>query len=259
MRYFSQDVKPEYVNLVYLKNRCLTNIASSYSRHTRTIVGAAPQLISFLSAPNPALQEQALWALGNIAGDSDDFRRMLRANGALLPMFRLLQNPPVRVLFAYLSLAPPACVNFVNKDGPFRWRVKTGQAATFGSRFAKRRSSADFMLNLRTFFIQSLPSAQTRGSLQLLSAVPSTTSHPAPPLDRTADRDCTNSGVGDIQPRARRRDSRRALRAGGANICGVPQGRRPLLCRSSGGGSSGGGGGGGGNGSWCTAVSASSG
>ncbi|CAM9559994.1 unnamed protein product [Ectocarpus sp. 6 AP-2014] len=74
---------------------CLTNIASSYSRHTRTIVGAAPQLISFLSAPNPALQEQALWALGNIAGDSDDFRRMLRANGALLPMFRLLQNPPL--------------------------------------------------------------------------------------------------------------------------------------------------------------------
>ncbi|CAM9401466.1 unnamed protein product [Scytosiphon promiscuus] len=73
---------------------CLTNIASSYSRHTQTILGAAPQLISFLSTPNPALQEQALWALGNIAGDSSDFREMLRANGALLPIFRLLQHPP---------------------------------------------------------------------------------------------------------------------------------------------------------------------
>ncbi|CAM9499167.1 unnamed protein product, partial [Hapterophycus canaliculatus] len=72
---------------------CLTNIASSYSRHTQTILGAAPQLISFLSTPNPALQEQALWALGNIAGDSGDFREMLRANGALLPIFRLLQQP----------------------------------------------------------------------------------------------------------------------------------------------------------------------
>eukprot|EP00752_Nemacystus_decipiens_P004524 g4131.t1 len=73
---------------------CLTNIASSYSRHARTILGATPQLISFLSAPNPALQEQALWALGNIAGDSAEFREMLHANGALLPILRLLQHPP---------------------------------------------------------------------------------------------------------------------------------------------------------------------
>lgn len=79
------------------RKRCLTNIASSYSRHTRTILGAAPQLISFLSAPNPALQEQALWALGNIAGDSSDSREMLHANGALLPIFRLLQHPTVRL------------------------------------------------------------------------------------------------------------------------------------------------------------------
>lgn len=81
---------------VCLTTRCLTNIASSHTRHTEHILGAAPQLISFLSAPNPALQEQALWALGNIAGDSSDFREMLHANGALLPIFRLLQNPPVR-------------------------------------------------------------------------------------------------------------------------------------------------------------------
>lgn len=73
---------------------CLTNIASSWSRHTEKILGATPQLITFLSAPNPALQEQALWALGNIAGDSSDFRAMLHANGALLPIFRLLQQPP---------------------------------------------------------------------------------------------------------------------------------------------------------------------
>lgn len=95
------------------RTRCLTNIASSYSRHTQTILGAAPQLISFLSTPNPALQGQALWALGNIAGDSSDFREMLRANGALLPIFRLLQHPPVcTVSAAWVSssvcvLCPP--------------------------------------------------------------------------------------------------------------------------------------------------------
>ena len=89
-----------YVTRYFLFNflpsgRCLTNIASSWSRHTEKILGATPQLITCLSAPNPALQEQALWALGNIAGDSADFRAMLHANGALLPIFRLLQQPPV--------------------------------------------------------------------------------------------------------------------------------------------------------------------
>lgn len=75
--------------------RCITNIASSWSRHVQSILAATPQLISFLSAPNPVLQEQSLWALGNIAGDSNDFRDMLRANGVLVPVFRLLQQPPV--------------------------------------------------------------------------------------------------------------------------------------------------------------------
>lgn len=78
-----------------MRNRCLTNIASSHTRHTEHILGAAPQLISFLSTPNATLQEQALWCLGNIAGDNTDFREMLRANGALPPIFRLLQNSPV--------------------------------------------------------------------------------------------------------------------------------------------------------------------
>ncbi|CAM9535486.1 unnamed protein product [Ascophyllum nodosum] len=73
---------------------CITNIASSWSRHAQSILGATPQLISFLSAPNPALQEQSLWALGNIAGDSCDSRDLLRANGILVPIFRLLQQPP---------------------------------------------------------------------------------------------------------------------------------------------------------------------
>lgn len=89
--------------------RCLTNIASSCSRHTRTILDAAPQLISFLSAPNPALQEQALWALGNIAGDSGDFREMLHANGALLPILRLLQHPPVIKVYSSCWARVCAC------------------------------------------------------------------------------------------------------------------------------------------------------
>ncbi|CAM9844268.1 unnamed protein product, partial [Discosporangium mesarthrocarpum] len=77
---------------------CLTNIASGHTRFTESILGAAPQLINFLSAPNPELQEHALWTLGNIAGDGASFREILHANGALLPMARLLQDPPTPVV-----------------------------------------------------------------------------------------------------------------------------------------------------------------
>lgn len=95
--------------LSHLYVRCLTNIASSCTRHTRTILEAAPQLVSFLSAPNPALQEQALWTLGNIAGDNDDFRQMLHANGALRPILRLLQHPPVRFILSCLKRVCMMC------------------------------------------------------------------------------------------------------------------------------------------------------
>ncbi len=54
----------------------LTNIASGTSENTRFVVdsGAFPLFVQMLSHPNPELRGQCIWAIGNIAGESPQFR-----------------------------------------------------------------------------------------------------------------------------------------------------------------------------------------
>jgi hypothetical protein len=54
----------------------LSNIASSVSDHVRWVVeaGAVPIFIRLMSSPNTNVAAQSVWALGNISGDSVEFR-----------------------------------------------------------------------------------------------------------------------------------------------------------------------------------------
>lgn len=69
----------------------LTNIASGNSNNTRAVVdnGAVPPLMALLSSPNVDVQDQALWGLSNVIGDSSDLRDYVIALG-FIPAYETL-------------------------------------------------------------------------------------------------------------------------------------------------------------------------
>jgi len=70
----------------------LTNVASGSSQQTKTIVdsGAANTFIELLDSSHPEVREQAVWALGNVAGDCAECRDFLLNSGIMKPLLNLL-------------------------------------------------------------------------------------------------------------------------------------------------------------------------
>lgn len=70
----------------------MTNIASGTSENTVSIVneGAVPLLINLLKSSDIRVMEQAVWALGNIAGDGPNLRDFVLSNGIVPILISLL-------------------------------------------------------------------------------------------------------------------------------------------------------------------------
>ena len=90
VQFIQQDQMPD---LQFEAAWALTNIASGNADQTKCVVeaGTVPLFIRMLGSPNSDVKEQAVWALGNIAGDSPQLRDLCLKHGvmaALLDVFR---------------------------------------------------------------------------------------------------------------------------------------------------------------------------
>lgn len=79
----------------------LTNIASGASHQTAAVVGqkAVPAFVRLLHCNVPEVVEQAVWALGNIAGDGANFRDQVLAAGVIEPLIKIINNTTASVPF----------------------------------------------------------------------------------------------------------------------------------------------------------------
>lgn len=67
----------------------ITNISSGNSAQTKTVVDAVPYLVKMvIESPSIEVKEQAIWALGNIAGDSVEMRDLVINAGLLPPLLK---------------------------------------------------------------------------------------------------------------------------------------------------------------------------
>ena len=90
-----------YIQLIQI--RCLTNIANGDHKQTGSVLCAVPYMIEILSSSatgavaalrrdSVELLEQICWAIGNIAGDCDEYRTILVSNGCLSAVLTFLES-----------------------------------------------------------------------------------------------------------------------------------------------------------------------
>ncbi|CAL0309266.1 unnamed protein product [Lupinus luteus] len=79
----------------------LTNILSGSSENAKMVIdhGAIPIFVKLLSSHNDRVREQAVWALGNVAGDSPTYRDLVLNYGAMIPLLaQLNENAKISML-----------------------------------------------------------------------------------------------------------------------------------------------------------------
>jgi len=93
----------------------ITNIASGTTAHTRCVVehGGIPCFVNLLGSPNAEVREQAVWALGNIAGDSSEYRDLVLSTGdSMKRLITILTNNQISPKLTMIRNATWCMSNF---------------------------------------------------------------------------------------------------------------------------------------------------
>jgi importin subunit alpha-6/7 len=83
----------------------LTNVAAGSSDHARVLIqkGAIPALVGLMSSSSDEVLEQAVWVLGNLAGDGPPARDKVLKENALFPLLQIIHNSSKRVSLLRIS------------------------------------------------------------------------------------------------------------------------------------------------------------
>ncbi len=76
-----------------LMSQCFPIGTSAQTEYVVSL-GAVDRFVGLLSSPNEEVREQAVWALGNIAGDSPSLRDTCLRSGILPPLLAILDREP---------------------------------------------------------------------------------------------------------------------------------------------------------------------
>lgn len=94
-----QTSSTDLIQLQYDIALALTNVAAGTHECTAQVVaaGAVPCLITLLRSPNELVRGQAAWALGNVAGDSCEFRDLVISMDAVPLLIDCFSDDPLSV------------------------------------------------------------------------------------------------------------------------------------------------------------------
>ncbi|KAJ2352517.1 hypothetical protein GGF43_003735, partial [Coemansia sp. RSA 2618] len=96
---------------------CLTNIAAGEAQMAERALAVAPYLLSLMGSDSVELQNQAIWALGNLAAEGANAREQLNANGVLDPLAAVVSTTTDAMIlqtacFALSNMARKPCSYF---------------------------------------------------------------------------------------------------------------------------------------------------